>query len=130
LLATWLAASASVVYSVDLRVSGVTEVDLRWSDPELLDIRGCGLIRRVMLPRVFRGRLNPSCLVSMCSLSFGGLSEPGGASWLNWPGHGEVRYSSLVGDFNGAMAFEASNSAVLGEVVGWCRRAGRPSLPV
>jgi hypothetical protein len=112
---------------VDVRWTAVVDLDLSGHVLEYLDVGGCGLLRRLILPHGFRGQFRAGALVSLSSLTYSG--DLGDSDWRLWVRHREVRYASSRGEQCPELAVETSRASVLGEVCSLCRRESRPFLP-
>jgi hypothetical protein len=130
-LGCWSLSEVRVPHSccgrVDFDWSGLVNLDLGHVTPVTVRLWGCGLLRRLILPRVLPAVVEASANVSLCSLTFGGVRRVSGR-WTDGMRPAEVRYLSLHCHEGSDLACSLSHAQVIGEVAALSGRSGRPAL--
>ena len=108
--------------------SGVRRLDLRSGRPSVVEARNCADLRMLILPRVFRGKLDIGWAASLTSLTVG--NGPGDSGWAMDMLPREVRY--VGARFTVLEPLEAMMplARVLSELAGVTGRPGCPLPPV
>jgi hypothetical protein len=117
---------------VDLSCSGIPSLDLREGERSCVDVRGCVLLRLLIIPRGGGWVLKALGCGRMCRLPLGAATnKEGDEGWTDDIRPREVRYLSACWAqvTSSASACSFQRATVFGEVCSLVRRARLPALP-